>query len=172
MSNFLWPHGLYSPWNSPSQNTGVGSLSLLQESTLCLLHCRQILYQLSYQGSSIILQNSIIQLLFKQTLPLHLAPSIPGASLKAQLIKNPPAMGSIPELGWSPGEGKGYPLQYSGLENSMDLIVHGSQRVRHYWVTFTFIYYVKKLGSVKTHFYHCCILNMNRFNKQMLLIHT
>ena len=34
-------------------------------------------------------------------------------------------MGSIPELGRSPGEGKGYPLQYSGLENSMDCIVHG-----------------------------------------------
>ena len=31
----------------------------------------------------------------------------------------------IPELGRSPGEGKGYPLQYSGLENSMDCIVHG-----------------------------------------------
>ena len=30
VSNSLWPHGLYSPWNSPSQNTGVGSLSLLQ----------------------------------------------------------------------------------------------------------------------------------------------
>ena len=32
-------------------NTGVGSLSLLQESNHSLLHCRQILYQLSYQGS-------------------------------------------------------------------------------------------------------------------------
>ena len=31
-------------------------------------------------------------------------------------------LGSIPELGRSPGEGKGYPLQYSGLENSMDCI--------------------------------------------------
>ena len=46
------------------------------------------------------------------------------ASLVAQLLKNPPAMqqtclGSIPE------EGKGYPLKYSGLENSMDCIVHG-----------------------------------------------
>jgi len=30
----------------------------------------------------------------------------------------------IPELGRSPGEGKGYPLQYSGLENSIDCIVH------------------------------------------------
>ena len=34
-------------------------------------------------------------------------------------------LGSVPELGRSPGEGKGYPLQYSGLENSMDHIVHG-----------------------------------------------
>ena len=31
MSNSLWPHGLYSPWNSPGKNTGVCSLSLLQE---------------------------------------------------------------------------------------------------------------------------------------------
>ena len=29
VSNSLWPHGLYSPWNSPGQNTGVGSLSIL-----------------------------------------------------------------------------------------------------------------------------------------------
>ena len=34
-------------------------------------------------------------------------------------------LGSIPGLGRSPGEGKGYPLQYSGLENSVDYIVHG-----------------------------------------------
>ena len=34
-------------------------------------------------------------------------------------------LGSIRGLGRSPGEGKGYPLQYSGLEDSMDCIVHG-----------------------------------------------
>ena len=34
-------------------------------------------------------------------------------------------LGLIPGLGRSPGEGKGYPLQYSGLENPMDCIVHG-----------------------------------------------
>ena len=34
-------------------------------------------------------------------------------------------LGLIPGLGRSPGEGKGYPHQYSGLENSMDCIVHG-----------------------------------------------
>ena len=59
VSDSLWPHGLYSPWNSPGQNSGVGNLSLLQwifptqESNQGLLHCRQILYQLSYQGSPI-----------------------------------------------------------------------------------------------------------------------
>ena len=97
MSNSLRPYGLYSPWNSPGQKTGVGSLFLLQgifptqgpnpgpptlwtdslpaepqgkaknagvgslsllqrivltqESNQGLLHCRRILYQLSYQGS-------------------------------------------------------------------------------------------------------------------------
>ena len=34
-------------------------------------------------------------------------------------------LGSIPGLGRTPGEGNGYPLQYLGLENSMDCIVHG-----------------------------------------------
>ena len=58
MSDSLWPHGLYSPWNSPGQNTGVGSLPLLQRifptqgSNPVLPHCRQILYQLSHKGSS------------------------------------------------------------------------------------------------------------------------
>ena len=47
-------------------------------------------------------------------------------------------LGSIPGLGRSPGEGKDYPLQYFGLENSTDCIVHGWQRVGHNWVTLTF----------------------------------
>ena len=52
----LLPHGLYSPWNSPGQNTGVGSLSLLQGlfptqgSNRGLLHCRWLLCHLSYPG--------------------------------------------------------------------------------------------------------------------------
>ena len=57
ISNSLRPHGLYSPWNSPGQNTGVGSRSLLQGIFPTqglnpgLLHCRQILYLLSHKGS-------------------------------------------------------------------------------------------------------------------------
>ena len=47
-------------------------------------------------------------------------------------------LGSIPGLGRSPREGKGYPLQYSGLENSMDYIeFHGLYGVRHDWANFT-----------------------------------
>ena len=57
MSSSFWPHRVYSPWSSPGQNTGVGSLSLLQVIFLTeglnpgLPHCRQILYQLSHKGS-------------------------------------------------------------------------------------------------------------------------
>ena len=53
----LQPNGLYSPWNSPGQNTGVGSISLLQRifptqgSSPGLLYCRRILYQLSHKES-------------------------------------------------------------------------------------------------------------------------
>ena len=39
-------------------------------------------------------------------------------------------LGSIPGLGRSAGEGNGYSLQYSGLENSMDCIVHGVAKSR------------------------------------------
>ena len=41
------------------------------------------------------------------------------------LFANAGDLGSIPGLGRSPGEGKGYPLQYSGLENTIDYVVHG-----------------------------------------------
>ena len=57
VSDSLRLHGLYSPWNSPGQNTGVGRLSLLQGLVPTqglnpgLLHWGRILYQLSYQGS-------------------------------------------------------------------------------------------------------------------------
>ena len=58
VSDSLWPYGLYSPWNSLGQKTGVGGLSLLQwifltqELNRGLPHCRRILYQQSHKGSS------------------------------------------------------------------------------------------------------------------------
>ena len=49
----------------------------------------------------------------------------PGGSAGKESACNVGDPGLIPGLGRSPGEEKGYPLQYSGLENSMDCIVHG-----------------------------------------------
>ena len=49
----------------------------------------------------------------------------PGGSDGKASVYNVGDLGLSPGLGRSPGEGKGYPFQYSGLENSMDYIVHG-----------------------------------------------
>ena len=54
-------------------------------------------------------------------------------------------LGSIPRLGRSPGEGKGYPFQYSGLENSMDCIVHGVAKSQTLLIDF----HIHKLGDLK-----------------------
>ena len=57
VSDSLWPFGWYTPWNSPGQNAGMGSLSFLQGifptqgSNPGLPHCRGIFYQLSHKGS-------------------------------------------------------------------------------------------------------------------------
>ena len=68
-------------------------------------------------------------------------------------------IGSIPGLGRSPGEGKGYPLQYSGLENSTDCVVHG--------VT-------KSLTGLSDFHFHRCInylgvLKISAFQKGLLI---
>ena len=54
-----------------------------------------------------------------------------GGSAGRESACNAVDLGSIPGLGRSPGEGKGYLLQYSGLENSMDCTVHGVARAGH-----------------------------------------
>ena len=48
----------------------------------------------------------------------------PGGSAGKESACNAGELGSIPGSGRCPGEGKGYPFQYSGLEDSMDCIVH------------------------------------------------
>ena len=91
MSDSLPPHGLYSPWNSPGQSTKVGRLSLLQAI-------------FPTQGSNLGL----------------LREGFPGGSTGKESSYNAGDLGSISVLGRSPGERKGYPLQYSGLEKSMN----------------------------------------------------
>ena len=62
----------------------------------------------------------------------------PCGSAGKESICNAGDLSSIPGLGRSPGEGKGYPLQYSGLENSMDCIVHGVTKSRTWLSNFHF----------------------------------
>ena len=56
---------------------------------------------------------------------LRIVQSFPGSSAGKESACNTEDLRSIPGLGRSPGEGKGYPLQYSGLENPVDCWVHG-----------------------------------------------
>ena len=53
---------------------------------------------------------------------LLLVTILPGSSAGKESARNAGDLGSIPGLRRSPGEGKGYPLQYSCLENSMDRV--------------------------------------------------
>ena len=61
----------------------------------------------------------------KDRLPTPVFLGFPCGSAGKESTCNAGDLGSVPGLGRSPGEGKGYLLQYSGLENSMDCIVHG-----------------------------------------------
>ena len=63
-------------------------------------------------------------------LPTPVLLSFPCGSADKESACNSGDLGSIPWLGRSPGEGKSCPLQYSGLENSMDCIVHGVTKSR------------------------------------------
>ena len=63
---------------------------------------------------------------------------VPCGSVDKESACNMGDMGSIPGLGRSPGKGKGYPLQYSGLENSKDCIVH---RVAKSWTQLSDVHF-------------------------------
>ena len=67
----------------------------------------------------------------------HLSPD-PGGSAGKKSACSAGDLGSIPGVGRPPGEGKGYPLQCAGLENSVDCVVQGGPRLGHSGVTFTF----------------------------------
>ena len=67
----------------------------------------------------------------------------PGGSAGKESACSVGDLGSIPGLGRSPGEGNGYPLQYSGLQNSMDCIVHGVAKswTRLEWLLLSFTFF-------------------------------
>ena len=138
MSDSLWPHGLYSPWNSLGLNTGVGSLSLLQGifptqgSNWGLLHCRRFFTTWAIREA-------------------HNDHDVVSADvlLAAQMVKNLPAMQEIQEtqvqsLGWEDPLEKGKATHSSILawrvlwtEESGGLQSMGSRRVGHDWATNT-----------------------------------
>ena len=91
MSDSLPPYRLYSPWNSPGQNTGVGSLSLLQGifptqgSNPGLPHCRRILYQLSHKVQrEVLLSSRRRPSLTAKTNIVYFFPGLPGTDLESQ----------------------------------------------------------------------------------------
>ena len=81
--------------------------------------------------------------------------SILGLPLWISWSKNPPSVQEtwVGSLGWedSPEEGKGYPLQYSGLENSMDCIVHGVAKNQTQLSDFHFMEASTKCPKFNTH---------------------
>ena len=66
----------------------------------------------------------------RDRLPIPVFLGFPCGSAGKESTCSAGDLGLIPGLGRSPGEGKGYPLQYSGLENFMDCIVHGITKSR------------------------------------------
>ena len=73
-------------------------------------------------------------------LPIPVSLGFPCGSAGKESPCNVGDLDLIPELGRGSGEGKGYPLQYSGLENSMDCIVHG---VTNSWTRLSEFHYNK-----------------------------
>ena len=76
-------------------------------------------------------------------LPTLVSMDFPCGSAGQKSACNVGDLGSFPGLGRSPGEGKGYPLQYADLENSMDCIVHGvakSEQIPLHFIYLLFVY--------------------------------
>ena len=81
-------------------------------------------------------------------LPTSVSLDFPCGSAGKESACNAGDLGSIPGLGRSPGERKGYPVQYSGLENSMDCVVHGVAKSRTQLSDFHFHFSIKNFFSV------------------------
>ena len=74
----------------------------------------------------------------------------PGGSNGKESTCSVRDLGLVPGLGRFPGEGKGYRLQYSGLENSMDCIVHG---VAKSWTWLSDFHFLSVLRTTSASFF-------------------
>ena len=88
--------------------------------------------------------------------PLRAKSTLPGPAGK-EYSCNTGDLGWIPGLGISPGEGKGYPLQYSVLENPMDCIVHGVAKSRTRLNNFHSHFLCSIIITVKPVLQHICL---------------
>ena len=84
------------------------------------------------------MRETLVEFLRRDRLPTQVFLGFPCGSAGKESTCNAGDLGLIPGLGRSPGEGKGSPLQYSGLENSSSTQSMGSQRVRQDWATLHF----------------------------------
>ena len=91
----------------------------------------------------------------RDRLPTPVFLDFPAGSAGKESACNAGDQASIPGLGRSPREGKGYPLQCFALGNSKDCIVQGGHRGGHSWATFTFTLAVKVQHTVQQ--FHCQI---------------
>ena len=115
MSDSLPPHGLYSPCNSPGQNTGVVSRSLLQG-----------IFPTQELNPSLLWSPAFLQV---SSLPV----GFPHSSVGKESTCNAGDPGLIPGLGRSSGEGIGYPLQYSWASLVAQLLKNLA-RMRETWI--------------------------------------
>ena len=126
----LQPARLLCPWDVPGKNTGVGCHSLPQG-----IFAAQRLNSSWFLPSGLVspfgfsfwflpLPGGSLPLSYQEEL------SFACGSAGKESARSAEDLGLIPRLGRSPGERKGYPLQYSGLENSMGCIVHGVPKSR------------------------------------------
>ena len=81
----------------------------------------------------------------RDKLPTPVFLGFPGGSAGKESARNAADLSSIPGSGRSPGEEKGYPLQYSGLENSMDSIEHGVAKSRTRLSNFHFQFHPSRM---------------------------
>ena len=123
----LQPYRLVSPWNFPSNNTGVGYHFLLQRIFLTQRLNLHSISHISCIGRCILYHQHHLGIpteLKTQNTNDSQSWGFPCCSAGKESACNVGGLGLIPVLGRSPGEGKVYPLQNSDLENSMDCIVH------------------------------------------------
>ena len=168
----LQPTRLLHPWDFPGKSTGVGCHCLLQYrgttaskledllvgicgTSLLLLLCQWNKWDHQWRERAgkrglcrgvrceIIIRITMLALNSIYCVP-HIIWGFPCGSAGRESACNAGDLGSIPGLGRFPGEGKGYPLLYSGLENSMDCIVYGVAKSQTWLSNFHFhiLFYV------------------------------